>query len=159
MRPLLSCGKLPRMPSQRLLFIVIFSLVGSIVLGAAQSRNQAVLSQLKTRAERTDFRETSRYDDILTFLHAVAQNSELVHLTDMGYTSEGRALPLAVVGRVSDFRPETVKASGKLRIYIQANVHAGEVEGKESTQTLIRDIALGRYNRWLDSIVLLIGPD
>jgi hypothetical protein len=147
------------MPSQRLLFIVVSSLVASVVLGAAQSRNQTVLSQLKTRAERTDFRETSRYDDVLSFLHAVAQNSELVHLTDMGYTSEGRALPLAVVGRVLDFRPETVKASGKLRIYIQANVHAGEVEGKESSQALIREIALGRYNAWLDSMVLLIGPD
>src|SRR5499433_2925030 len=115
MRPLLSCGKLPRMPSQRLLFIVISSLVASIVLGAAQSRNQAVLSQLKTRAERSDYRETSRYDDVVSFLNTVAENSELVHLTTMGYTSEGRALPLAIVGRISDSRPETIKASGKLR--------------------------------------------
>src|SRR5262249_54318865 len=127
MLQVLTCGKLPRMPSQRLLFIVISSLVASIVVGAAQTRNQSVLSQLKTRAGRPVSREPSRYDDVLAFLRAAAQNSELVHLTDMGYTSEGRALPLAVVGRVSDFRPETVKASGKLRIYIQANVHAGEV--------------------------------
>jgi len=146
------------MPNRCVSFFAIAALFVSIS-GAAQVRNQTVLAQLKTRAERTDFRETSRYDDVVSFLNTVAENSELVHMTTMGYTFEGRALPLAVVGRVSDSRPETVKASGKLRIYIQANVHAGEVEGKESSLNLVRDIALGRYNAWLDSIVLLIGPD
>jgi len=147
------------MSNRRLSHLVIVALFVCIVSGAAQSTTPAVLSQLKTRAERTDYRETSRYDDVVSFLNTVAENSGLVHMTTMGYTSEGRALPLAIVGRVSDFRPETVKASGKLRIYIQANVHAGEVEGKESALALVRDIALGRYNAWLDSIVLLIGPD
>src|SRR6516164_137956 len=146
------------MLNRRLLFPAIAALFISIS-GAAQVRNQTVLAQLKTRAERTDFRETSRYDDVVSFLNTVAENSELVHMTTMGYTFEGRALPLAVVGRVSDSRPETVKASGKLRIYIQANVHAGEVEGKESSLALVRDIALGRYNAWLNTLVLLVGPD
>jgi hypothetical protein len=131
----------------------------SALATAAQTRNRNLLAQLKTRAERTDYRETSRYDDVLSFLNTVAQNSELVHMTTMGYTFEGRALPLAVVGRVSDARPETIKASGKLRIYIQANVHAGEVEGKESSQELVRDIALGKHSAWMDTMILLVGPD
>jgi hypothetical protein len=126
---------------------------------AAQVRPREALAQLQTRAERTDFVETSRYEDVIAFLNTVAQNSELVHLTNMGYTSEGRALPLAIVGRLPDFSPAAIKASGKLRIYIQANVHAGEVEGKESSLALVRDMALGKYNGWLDSMVLLVGPD
>lgn len=126
---------------------------------AAQVRVPGALEQLQTRAERTDFVETSRYDDVLTFLNTVARNSEFVHVTTMGYTSEGRALPLAIVGKLPDFSADTVKASGKLRIYIQANVHAGEVEGKESSLALVRDIALGKYDGWLDSMVLLVGPD
>ena len=138
---------------------MVAALLSSIVIGAAQTRSRTLLTQLKTRAERTDYRETSRYEDVMSFLNTVAANSDLVHLTSMGYTSEGRALPLAIVGQVSDARPETVKGSGKLRIYIQANVHAGEVEGKESSQALVRDIALGKHNEWLDSMVLLIGPD
>src|SRR5215831_14326570 len=97
------------MRTGRLTYFVIISTFTCIVSGGAQSRTQSVLTQLKTRAEQTDYRETSRYDDVLSFLNTVAQNSELVHMTTMGYTSEGRALPLAIVGRVSDFRPETVK--------------------------------------------------
>lgn len=115
-------------------------------------------AQLKTRAERTGYIETSRYDDVASFLNTVAKSSPLVHVTTFGYTFEGRPLPLAVVGRVSDATASRVRASGKLRVYIQANIHAGEVEGKESAQALIRDIAMGRYAQWLDSMILLIAP-
>jgi hypothetical protein len=114
--------------------------------------------QLKTRAERTNYIETSRYDDVVSFLKTVDADSSLVHTTTFGHSFEGRALPLAVVGKISDARPATVRGSGKLRIYIQANIHAGEVEGKESALALVRDIAMGRHAEWLDSMVLLIAP-
>ena len=144
---------------RRLVFFVAVALGVTAVSGSAQVRSRAALTQLKTKAERSDYAETSRYDDVMAFLNTVAENSELVHMTTMGFTSEGRSLPLAIVGRIPDARPETIKASGKLRIYIQANVHAGEVEGKESAQSLVRDVALGKYNAWLDTMVLLVGPD
>jgi hypothetical protein len=124
----------------------------------AQTSPEQALSQLKTKAEQTDFVETSRYDDVVSFLDTVAQNSRLVHVTTFGNSFEGRRLPLAVVGRLADAKPETVRSSGKLRVYIQGNIHAGEVEGKESAQALVRDIAAGRYASWLDSMVLLIAP-
>jgi hypothetical protein len=129
-----------------------------IILYGGQVRPRSELSQLKTRAERTNYVETSRYDDVVLFLDTVAKASSLIHTTSFGYTFEGRSLPLAVVGRVSDARSATVRASGKLRVYIQANIHAGEVEGKESAQALVRDIAIGRYPQWLDSMVLLVAP-
>jgi hypothetical protein len=43
-------------------------------------------------------------------------------------------------------------------VHIQANIHAGEVEGKESAQILLRDLAMGRHNDWLESTVFLITP-
>ncbi len=93
----------------------------------------------------------------MAFLHALPR-SPVIHLTSMGYTMETRSIPLVVVGRVSDASPEAVKRSGKLRIYIQANIHAGEVEGKEAALELLRDFAAGRHGAWLDSAVLLIAP-
>ena len=116
------------------------------------------LDSLQTRAERTHFTETSRYDDVMDFMRTVAQASDVVQLSSFGYTFEGRSLPLVIVGRVSDTRPETIRATGRLRVYIQANIHAGEVEGKEVMQALARDIARGAHREWLDSMVLLINP-
>ena len=55
-------------------------------------------------------------------------------------------------------RRRRVRASGRLRVYLQANIHAGEVEGKEAVLALIRDIAAGAHADWLQSMVLLVNP-
>src|SRR5438034_2582623 len=60
--------------------------------------NASSQSQVKTRAERTNYIETSRYDDVVTFLNTVGTGSPLIHITTFGYTFEGRALPVAIVG-------------------------------------------------------------
>jgi hypothetical protein len=113
---------------------------------------------LTTRPERTDYRETSRYDEVVAFVEAADRASPLIHLTTFARTHEGRDLPLAVVGRVADASPAAVRASGKTVIYLQGNIHAGEVEGKEALQILLREIVQGRHGTLLDSLVLLIAP-
>jgi hypothetical protein len=113
---------------------------------------------LLTRPERTGFNETSHYDDVVAFVEAAAKQApSLIHVTTFGKTSEGRSLPLAVVGAPGATR-EAVRRTGKLRVYIQGNIHAGEVEGKESAQMLLRELAAGRHGDWLRSMVFLIAP-
>lgn len=112
----------------------------------------------RTRPELTGYRETSRYEDVMDFVRAVARGHRRMHVTSFGYSYEGRELPLVVVGDARDASPEAVRSSGKLRVFVQANIHAGEVEGKEAVQELLRDLAQGRHARWLDSLVLLIAP-
>jgi hypothetical protein len=120
----------------------------------------ASLATLKTTAEASDFKSTSTYTDVVTFMKAVADAAPaLVHYTTYGTTSEQRPMPLAVVGTdLKDAGPAAVRASGKLRVHIQANIHAGEVEGKESAQVLLRELAMGKHDDWLKSIVFLITP-
>ena len=50
-------------------------------------------------------------------------------------------------------------AANRLRVYLQANIHAGEVEGKEAVLALVRDIARGQHADWLSSMVLLVNPN
>ena len=111
-----------------------------------------------TRAERTDYRETSSYADVVDFLERAAATSPSVHYTTYGYTTEGRALPLAVVGDIDDPSPATVRSSGKTVVYLQGNIHAGEVCGKEALQMLLRDLLAGRHGQWRESMVLLVAP-
>lgn len=113
---------------------------------------------LLTRPERTDYRETSSYADVMEFVEQVVDSRPWMQLTTMGYSMEGRALPVVVVGDVPDASPEAVRATGKLRVYIQANIHAGEVCGKEAMLMLLRDLANGEHREWSDSLVLLIAP-
>lgn len=112
----------------------------------------------RTAPERTDHVETTRYADVLAFMEDVAARTPLIQLDTFGYTLEGRALPLAIVGRLDAWTPEAVRESGRTVIYVQGNIHGGEVEGKESALMLLRDIAQGRHAEWLDSLVLLVAP-
>ena len=113
---------------------------------------------MQTRPERTAFNETSTYADVVAFMEAAAKAApKLIHLTSFGTSSEGRTLPLAVVG-APGASPDAVRRTGKLRVYIQGNIHAGEVEGKESAQMLLRELAEGKHADWLRSMVLLVAP-
>lgn len=110
-----------------------------------------------TRPERTNFRETSSYEDVVAYMKAMAAASPQIHLTTYGYTYEGRPMPLAVIGAPAA-TPEAVLKTGKTRIYIQGDIHAGEVEGKEATLWLLRSIAKGERAGWFKSVVLLVNP-
>lgn len=140
-----------------LLALCFGSVAGQNAEKAAAPQAPSSLRTLKTRPERTNYAETSRYQDVIDFLHTLAAASPRMHLTTYGYSFEGRALPLAVIG-ANDASPEAVKATGKVRIYIEGNIHAGEVEGKEAMLELLRSIALGEHAGWFNSVVLLINP-
>ncbi len=131
-----------------------------VILMALCARNPGVAwaQALETRAERTDYRETSTYDDVMAFVERVADASPRIHLTSFGYSHEARPLPLVVVGDVPGPSAEAVRASGRTVVFVQANIHAGEVCGKEAVQMLLRDLAGGAHAEWLDSLVLLIVP-
>ena len=116
------------------------------------------LSGLLTRAEVTDFVETSSYQDVMDFARALDESSDRIHLTSFGRTSEGRDLPLLVVGVVADASPEAVLATGMTRVYLQGNIHGGEVPGKEALLMLLRGWVEGGYPDWTQSMVLLVAP-
>jgi len=124
---------------------------------ASQAAPAASTKWPLTRPEATNFAETSRYDDVISFMKAMAAASPQIHLTTYGYTFEGRPMPLAVIGAPAA-TAEAVLATKKTRIYIQANIHAGEVEGKEALLWLLRSIAKGERAAWFKSVVLLINP-
>ena len=140
--------------------ITCFAIALALGLHAAprgQERALTPLADIKTVPEKTDFKDTSKYADVVAFLEALDKASPVVHVTSFGTTNERRALPLAVIGAAAA-TPQAVRQTGKLRVYIQGNIHGGEVEGKESAQMLLRDLASGKHDEWLKSMVFLIAP-
>jgi hypothetical protein len=132
----------------------IFALVST-----GQARQTPSLADLKTTAEATGYKSTSTYDDVVKFMKAVDAASPNVYYVAYGKTYDGREMPMAVVGTgLKDGSAASVLASGRLRVHIQGNIHAGEVEGKEAAQVLLRELAQGKHNDWLRSMVFLITP-
>jgi hypothetical protein len=111
-----------------------------------------------TRAERTGFTETSHYQDVIAFLDSLKTASEDVHVLSMGRTGQGRDIPVVVLSRPVVHTPTEAKRLGRPIVYIQANIHGGEVEGKEALQAILRDLARDQFQNVVDSLVIVAVP-
>jgi hypothetical protein len=111
----------------------------------------------RTRAERTSYAETSTYADVITFVDSLEKLHVLLVRQVLGRTNQGRVQPLIVLSRPKVSTPEEARALNRPIVYVQANIHAGEVEGKEALLALVRDLAT-TPNSVLDSIVLIAVP-
>ncbi|MDH7513059.1 MAG: M14 family metallopeptidase [Clostridiales bacterium] len=111
-----------------------------------------------TVAEKSNFTATSRYADVMSFISELQRRSPHLRLETLCLSTEGRAVPLLVIGRPLPASPASLRRDGRGVIYIQANIHAGEVEGKEASLMLARDILLSRDFPYLDRLVILIAP-
>jgi hypothetical protein len=113
---------------------------------------------LKTRAELTNYEETSRYEDVMKFIAALQARTPLLRVESFGKSEEGRELPLLIFADPPIAQPREALASGKTIIFIMANIHAGEVEGKEAVLHLARRIAFGDLKPLLNNLVILLAP-
>jgi dipeptidyl-peptidase 4 len=112
----------------------------------------------QTVAEKTDYATTSRYADVVAFGEELAKKSPTVHLADIGKSGEGRTLPLWIIADPPVSTPEEAAKAGKLVTLIFANIHAGEIDGKEAVQMLARELATGADKELLKQLVVLIVP-
>lgn len=112
-----------------------------------------------TAPEATGFRKTSTHAEVMDFLAVVdAAGDRRVFLTRFGATAQGREQPLVVIADPPVRSPAEARASGKPVVWINANIHAGEVEGKEAVLALIREVVWGPEPWPVEDVVALIAP-
>lgn len=116
------------------------------------------LAAQQTRAERTGFKETSTHADVVAFVDSLQSRGAKVHVGIIGRTAQGRELPYVIASRPLVTTPLEAKRLGRPIVYIQGNIHAGEVEGKEAMQAVLRDLLFDPIPNVLDSVVLIVVP-
>lgn len=114
----------------------------------------------RTVPERTDARATSTNADVRAFLHSLDALPHRARLARhrFGHTTLGEPLHCVIASLEPDRRPDQFRDGGRLRAMILANIHGGEVEGKEAVQELLREIAEGRHRDLLDAIDFVFVP-
>lgn len=120
----------------------------------------SLLAQEKplTRAEASGFKATSRYRDVLDFITQLQRLSPLIRVEKLAESPEGRFVPLLVIGRPLPFPGPQLKHDPRLVIYLQANIHAGEVEAKEACLMLARELVMNPDSEYLKKLIILIAP-
>src|SRR5215203_672321 len=111
------------------------------VTSACQTDQTMTAATPQTRAEQTAYEETSRYDEVRTFIDALARQTPRVRVEVFGKSEEGRDLSLIVMCDPPSLAPDP-RSSRRPVVEDIANLHAGEVEGKEPALHLARLLTL-----------------
>lgn len=117
---------------------------------------------LITLAESSGFRKTTNYDGTRAYMQKLAAASGgAIVLKDLPeHSAEGHPMMLAVASTEPDKSPAALNHSAKPIVLVQAEIHAGEANGKDAMFMLLRDMATGDKPLFpiLDRINLLFIP-
>lgn len=131
----------------------LFVLFVSVIVLSGFSQNL-----LLTTAEKSDYKSTSTYQDVIEFTDHLLESSALVRKEIIATSTEGREIPLFVIADPLPENPADLEGDDRIVVYLQANIHAGEVEGKEATQMIMRDILEHEPDYLMKNVVLLVCP-
>ena len=112
----------------------------------------------KTTAERSNYASTSSNDEVGAFLDSLELAGAPIAVSELGRTALGKPIFFVIASDPPVTSPGEAAAAGKLVVYLQANIHAGEVEGKEAVLAVLRELA-GPSRDLLRQLVILVAPD
>ncbi|MBS1708231.1 MAG: M14 family metallopeptidase [Armatimonadetes bacterium] len=100
--------------------------------------------------EKTNFVETGPYSEAVYFCRRLADTFPDARMETFGTSPQGRPMVALVIGKA---------APGKPTLFIQSGIHAGEIEGKDATLMLARDILVkGKHKDLVRKARLVIVP-
>jgi hypothetical protein len=143
------------MSARCLLAIAWFAMASA---GACAQEPNMSSTPPQSRAEQSGFQETSRYADVRAFIDELVLATPRVRLEMFGRSEEGRELPLLVIGDPPADHRAAPGGPAVPTVFVMANIHAGEVEGKEAVLHLARRLTLGDLQPLLRSAVWLFAP-
>ncbi|HEY7215937.1 MAG TPA: M14 family metallopeptidase, partial [Thermoanaerobaculia bacterium] len=116
------------------------------------------VAKLRTVAETSGFAATSTYDETMSFLKQLQSHFPAMYLGLYGSSGEKRPLPFVVVSNQRAFTGRKAQKLGKPIVLIQNGIHAGEIDGKDASLMILRDLALGKHPEILEAVTLVVLP-
>lgn len=133
-----------------LLFILLSNLIFSQTPGA---------NDWLTLYEKSNYLQTPRYEETIDYCKRIAKASPWVRYTSFGRTPQGKDLPLVILSKDRAFTPAEAAKTKKTIVLIQSEIHAGEIDGKDASLMLMRDIAITKNKAaLLDRAIILFVP-
>ncbi len=117
---------------------------------------QIQINELKTVAESSGYQATATHAQVAEMCKQLS-TSKRIHLASMGKSHEHRDMPLLVVSKNGTVQKPADCETEKLVVFVMANIHAGEVCGKEALLMLARELAIGDQHL-LDDLIILLAP-
>ncbi len=112
-----------------------------------------------THFEQSGETESPSYKETMEFFSRLEEKTRMVKLITIGVSPQERDIKCLVVANGNHFTPKKARRSGKAIVLIQNGIHPGEIEGKDASMLLLREILITKEKKdLLDNLVLLIIP-
>ncbi len=112
-----------------------------------------------TYFEQSGFKSTPDYNQSIQYFQNLADNSKYAELRTFGISPQGRELQFLVVNSKMYFDVDKINKSGRPVVLIICGIHSGEIEGKDASMLLLREILITKEKKNLvDSLTLLVVP-
>jgi hypothetical protein len=130
------------------------------LLAATLAASAKTPDPLSTVAERSGFKRTGRYDEVISLCAAFQQRwPQSVRCMEFGRTPQGRPMQVLVASKSGALDPAAAKAAGVPVLLVQGGIHAGEIDGKDAGFLALREMLEGKLGQGLlEKQVLLFVP-
>lgn len=112
-----------------------------------------------TKFERSGFISTADYAETMDYFKKLDNNSDYAKLFTFGISPQGRELKYLVISKDKIFAPEEIRKTKSPVVLIINGIHSGEIEGKDASKILLREILISKEKEYLiENAVLLVVP-
>lgn len=118
----------------------------------------------ETIFEKSGYVTTEDYNQTMEYFQSLADNSEFADLLSFGVSPQGRELKYLLVTNENLTNEKMLPQSRKRElvkpiIFINNGIHSGEIEGKDASMILLREILITKEKEYLlDSINIIVVP-
>jgi hypothetical protein len=113
-----------------------------------------------TPSEKSSYRATPNYADTMAYIRRVAAAApNQVKIEPFGKTGEGRTLYAVIVSKDGISDPRAARAAKRAIVLVQNGIHSGEIDGKDASLALLRDMVITKSRAdLLNRAVIVIIP-
>jgi hypothetical protein len=112
-----------------------------------------------THFEKSGMTESPNYENTIKYFQKFEEKTPYVKIKTIGYSHQQREIKVVIVSKDKIFDPTEAKRKNKAIVLVQNCIHAGEVEGKDASMLMLREMIITKEKEdLLNNIVLLIIP-
>ena len=111
-----------------------------------------------TPTEMSGFKQTPSYSETMDWLQKLCKASGFLKMSVIGKSPEGREIMMVVASLEKDKSAKGIAQSKKPTLLVQCGIHSGEIDGKDASMMLLRDLAFSSKKAILTKVNVLIVP-
>jgi hypothetical protein len=130
-----------------------------ILFSATTTGQEAFDSEWATEFETSGYTSSPNYDATMEYFERLAAFSEYAEIFSFGNSPQNRDLNCIIVSKDKIFDPFEIRKRNKPVVLFLSGIHSGEINGKDASMLLLREILVTKEKiDLIENTILLVIP-